>query len=156
MNHQAPPGPHADRGRGLAGAQTLADGDPDIAGLSITMDNLVDAAVVTTAEAQSRIVFGNAAFAALVGYPVPGLPGRTLDFLQQPEDFAETLSRLHGEVVDYGSFFMEAVLHRRDGRRVVVEWQGTPIADRDGGIRTYLSIVRDVSHQRRDTRELGG
>ncbi len=122
----------------------------DIVGLSLTSESLVDAALVTTAEVEPRIVFANAAFAQLVDYPQEFLRGRTLSFLQRPQDYADALSRLHAEIIEHGSFFMEAVLRRRDGESLTVEWQATPVAGENGERRQVFSILRDVSHHRRD------
>ncbi|MBL8658900.1 MAG: EAL domain-containing protein [Rhodospirillales bacterium] len=130
--------------------QHLRGVDLDVVGLSLTSESLVDAVVVTTAEVEPRIEFANGAFAQLVGYSPEFLRKRTLSFLQRPQDYAGALSRLHAEVTERGSFFMETVLRRRTGEPVIVEWQATPVACEDGESRHLFNLLHDVSHHRRE------
>lgn len=136
--------------RAVTRSTGLAKSQAEIIGLSQTSEHLVDAAVVTTADPEPRIVFVNSAFARLIDHEPDRLLERTLDCLQHPQDYADELSRLPAEILDNGSFFMETVLRRGDGEAVVVEWQATPVASEDGEHRHVFSILRDVSLQRRD------
>ncbi len=135
-------------------AEIVAEQDRVVCGLAMTSERLIDAALVTTAEPEPRIVFANSAFVRLTGHPAGSLSQRSLSFLQRPAEFQAELSHLHHEIADNGSFFMEARLRRRDGKKLIVEWQATPVMDERGPGRYLFSILRDVSHNRRDRRAL--
>jgi diguanylate cyclase (GGDEF)-like protein/PAS domain S-box-containing protein len=129
----------------------VATEDREIVGLALTSERLADAAIVTTAESEPRIVFANAAFARLTDHPREDLRGRTLGFLQRPADFHIALANLCREIDTTGSFFVETTIRRRDGRGIIVEWQTTPVMGQGSGARHYLfSIVHDLSRHRKE------
>ncbi len=125
-------------------------GDLVVRALALTSERMVDAAVIATAEAEPRIVFANAAFVRLTGYPREALRRRPLGFLQPPDAFRATLERLRRDLADEGAFFAETTILRRDGRGVAVEWQATSAAgSRRRGAAAYLfCILRDISTRR--------
>lgn len=135
-------------------AEIVAEEDRVVCGLAMTSERLMDAALVTTAEPEPRIVFANSAFVRLTGHPAASLRQRSLSFLQRPAEFQAELAHLHHEIVENGSFFMEARLRRRDGKKLTVEWQATPVMDERGPGRYLFNILRDVSLHRRDRRAL--
>ena len=138
----------------MAEAEIVAEEDRVISGLALTSERLKDAAVLTTAEPEPRIVFANSAFARLTGHSAAALRQRGLRVLQRPAEFLVGLAHLHPAIGANGSFFMEMTIRRSDGKKLAVEWQATPVMDERGPGRYVFSIVRDVSHQRRERRAL--
>ena len=131
-------------------AGLVAEEDRVVRGLAATSERLTDAALITTAEPDPRIVFANAAFARLSGRPAEALSQCGLSMLQGPAEFEAGLGRLHSTIVATGSFFMDVSLRRGDGETLVVEWQATPVVDERGPGRYLFSIVRDVTRQHRE------
>lgn len=113
-------------------AGLVAEEDRVVRGLAATSERLTDAALITTAEPDPRIVFANAAFVRLSGRPAEALSQRGLSMLQGPAEFEAGLARLRSTIVATGSFFMDVTLRRDDGETLVVEWQATPVVDERG------------------------
>jgi len=131
-------------------AGLVAEEDRVVRGLAATSERLTDAALITTAEPDPRIVFANAAFVRLSGRPAEALSQRGLSMLQGPAEFEAGLARLRSTIVATGSFFMDVTLRRDDGETLVVEWQATPVVDERGPGRYLFSIVRDVTSRHRE------
>ncbi|WP_027287921.1 PAS domain-containing sensor histidine kinase [Rhodovibrio salinarum] len=96
-----------------------------------------------------RIVYVNAAFERMTGWPREEIVGQTPRVLQGRETdhtiFSDMASQLragqtwHGETVNY----------RRDGTPFLVRWSVSPVRDDQGRVSNYLAIQEDVTEQRR-------
>jgi PAS domain S-box-containing protein len=96
----------------------------------------------------------NRAAEELFGYTADEVIGRSITVLIPEErisEEADTLARLRrGEVIDH----FETVRRRKDGTMVDISLTISPIRSHDGTIVGASKIARDISDQRRSTREL--
>ena len=114
-------------------------------------DIIVEAAsnAILVTDSTEAIVFVNAAYSRVTGYPREELLGRSfLDFVSREHDdeFQETIRRTvmsgkpwNGEVVD----------RRKNGAVVVTERSITPVLDAKGQITHVVTIFQDITERRR-------
>lgn len=87
----------------------------------------------------------NPAFCRMTGYPEHELIGRSPRILQGAETDPGVIDELRQCLAD-GRFFQgSTVNYRKDGTPYHVEWNISPIRDRHGEIRHYVSIQQDIT-----------
>lgn len=105
-------------------------------------------------DAGARIVFANQAFEQLTGYESAEILGRTPKFLQsgqQADDFYNILK----DALARGQPFRATFANRRKSGEIYYADQSiTPITDRAGTVRHFVSISKDVSHKVVQERQL--
>jgi len=111
-----------------------------------------EAILVTDADLDApggpRILYVNPAFTRMTGYSREEVIGRTPKILQGPGTDPEVLRELKTELRLGREFSAEALNYRKDGTSYMVGWSITPVRDRDGEIRHFASIQRDVTVER--------
>jgi PAS domain S-box-containing protein len=110
-----------------------------------------DAITITTPELDPpgpRIVFANAAFSRITGYPLDDVLGRSPRLLQGPKTDRATLDRLRQTIARGEVFVGETVNYRKDGREFLMRWQVAPIRRADGAVSHLLAVQRDVTDER--------
>lgn len=107
-----------------------------------------DAVVVTTAELDlpgPQIIYVNAAFSELTGYPPSELIGQTPRIFQGPETDRSELVRMR-ETLERGEPFRgEMVNYRKDGSSYMMEWRIAPVRAPDGTLTHWVSVQRDIT-----------
>ncbi len=145
------------RGRSLSLLGQLAD----LVALALVEAEQRDAVEVRTAALEStanavlildpagRILWANAAFETLTGYPRGEVEGRPMSFLESdlhPQAFWESLR----ETLGLGNVWRGEVFSRKKDRSVYVEQQTiTPVRREDGSIRCFVVVRQDVTHEQR-------
>jgi PAS domain S-box-containing protein len=84
------------------------------------------------------IVYANAAFARLTGYPIEAVVGRNCRFLQGPETQPLAVARLGAAVAAGEDVAVEITNYRADGTPFLNRVTVTPVADEDGEVVYFL------------------
>lgn len=113
--------------------------------LARALDAASDPIVVT--DAAERIIFANAAFATLTGYPAQDIAGRTAaDFGPGESEDEASLHAARREALAAGGDFRATFVYRRpDGTPYHLEQSTSPIIDERGRITHYVSVGKDVT-----------
>jgi PAS domain S-box-containing protein len=109
-----------------------------------------DAIFVAREEDASRpIIYTNASFSRITGYDEGEALGEPMWLLTGPQTDSEGLEQVR-RAVGAGEAVVEgAVLHRKDGTPFVAEWSFAPVRDASGRVTHWVSVLGDVTEQRR-------
>ncbi len=116
------------------------------------IESAYDAVLITDAELDlpgPRVLYVNAAFTEMTGWPAEEIIGRTPRVLQGAETNPQVLRRLREALEAGRSFDARAINYRYDGTAFHLEWRTAPIRDARGRITHYMSIQRDVTAEQR-------
>ncbi len=127
------PGPEA---AGFAGALAEAVASAPT-GVVISDPNLPDC----------PIVFANAAFHRISGYPPEEVIGRNCRFLQGRGSDPKAVAAIRRALAEAKPIDIRLVNYRRDGRRFVNELHISPVFGPDGALRYFMGIQHDVTEQ---------
>lgn len=120
--------------------------DPEV--LQAVLGQLYNAVMVTEARLDPpgpRILYANPAFARQTGYSIEELIGQTPRILQGPDTDPELLRALRRRLDRSLPFEGRTVNYRKDGKPYHVEWNISPVRNKDGGTRYFISVQHDVS-----------
>jgi PAS domain S-box-containing protein len=92
-----------------------------------------------------EILFVNPAFSEMTGYTEQEILHKTPRILQGPKSGRAMLQKLREALSRGQPFSGETINYRKDGGEYYVEWDITPIRNRDGQISHFLSIQRNVT-----------
>ncbi len=124
--------------------------------LTHTLDNTVDAIVITTSYLDypgPEIVYVNQAFTQMTGYTSEDVLGRTPRILQGPKTNHQVLKRMKQELIAGKIFQGTTINYRKDGTEFYNKWLIEPILNAKGEITHYLSIQKDITdHQQAKAR----
>ncbi|WP_407520251.1 HWE histidine kinase domain-containing protein [Methylobacterium oryzisoli] len=126
-------------------------GRPDLEVLLAAVEASGEAIIITSADIDEpgpHIEYANAAFAAMTGYSVQEVLGRSPRLLQGPRTERAVLDRMRAALEAGEVFQGEAINYRRDGSTYVVEWLITPVRNAEGRIVHWVSAQRDVTERR--------
>ena len=101
-------------------------------------------------DVDQRVIFANAAFAALTGYPVAEMMGRTCSVLQGIGTDLAAVAAIRDALIDGREFRGEILNYRRDGSAFWNLLAVTPVRDGSGVVINYTSVQLDVTEQVRD------
>ncbi len=116
-----------------------------------------DAILITDANLVApgpTIVYANAAFAKLTGYPLEELIGKSPRILQGPQTSAKVLQDLREKLSNGKHFAGCTVNYRKSGEPFEIEWHASPIYGTDGKVMQFLSIHRDVTERANFERQI--
>lgn len=104
--------------------------------------------VVDALAADQPILFANAAFERMTGYPQREVIGRNCRFLQGPESNPEAIAQIrealeHGEPVS-----VELLNYRRDGTPFWNSLSIAPVRDERGQVTHFVGVLTDVTERR--------
>lgn len=103
---------------------------------------------------QGCILYVNAAFTRMVGYPSAELIGRTMPFPYWPPDQLEALTRVHEHLMSGGTGGrgVEVQFAHRDGHLIDVLIHEAPLHTANGVQIGWMSSVMDISERKRAQR----
>ena len=101
---------------------------------------------------EGRVVFVNAAFERIYGWPREAWHGRRIDFVP-PHERDRTREATH-RVLAGETVVLETQRLTRDGRLLDVEIRATPVKDPGGALAGIYAIHRDITEEKRQRRAL--
>ena len=104
-------------------------------------------------DADGRITYWNAHAEKLFGYSREEVTGRHVSLLL-PEDRTEELERCMKQASRAGAMSCETERITKDGRRIIVELNITPMRDKKGRIKAYIMIMRDITQRKQMERQI--
>lgn len=105
-----------------------------------------DAIVITGAAADDHpIVYANAAFVRMTGYPLDELVGCNARMLQGDRTDSAILDSVRTALDLDEGFEGETVNYRKDGQPYRVSWLISPVRDDGGSVSHWVSVQRDVT-----------
>jgi PAS domain S-box-containing protein len=97
-----------------------------------------------------RYTYVSPAAKPMLGYAPSELIGKTPFDIMPAAEAARVSTEFAGITRERRSFSMlENVVRRKDGNEIVLETSGVPVLDRDGSLKGYRGIDRDVTERRR-------
>lgn len=106
--------------------------------------------LITTADLDApgpRIVYVNLAFERMTGWTKAEIVGQTPRILQGPRTDLSVFAGMRRALAAGGGWEGTAVNYRKDGTEFVTEWSIVPLRDRDGRVRHFLAVQRDVTRR---------
>ncbi len=123
--------------------------------LRTAIDNAHSPLILTDPQQEDNpIVYVNEAFEDITGYPQTEVLGRNCRFLQGERTDQETVAKLREAIENEEPITVELQNYRKDGTPFWNELTVAPVYDGDGALVRYLGTQRDVTGQRKQTREL--
>ena len=112
------------------------------------LESAAESIVITEAELTApgpRIVYVNRAFERVTGWTKADILGKSPRVLQGPKTDKSIFADLATLLRAGKSWENRAVNYRRDGSEFILEWSITSLPGRDGVVRHYISVQRDVT-----------
>lgn len=118
------------------------------------VENSSDAILMV--DTQRRILSGNQAFRQLFGFgDEDSVQGKSIGMLYpSEEEFRSFVEQADRQIAKSGFFRNELYMKRRDGTLIPVEATFSAIKDPEDSIKSYVSIIRDISKRRQAEEEL--
>mgnify|MGYP006279681775 CR=1 FL=1 len=146
-----PTGPRADRATRASGPVTSASTDAvDEALKTRTMDEApVGITVADAAQPDMPLVYVNAAFERITGYPTSYAVGRNCRFLQGSATRQKPVSEMRSAIEAGESTTVELRNYRRSGELFWNEVALAPLRNEEGEIAYYVGFQQDVTRRKR-------
>ncbi|MFB6093025.1 MAG: PAS domain-containing protein [Haloquadratum sp.] len=142
----------ADRGSAVAVRSTIA-ASTDAVDEALKTRAMDEAPVgITIADARmpdQPLVYANAAFERITGYPPAYAVGRNCRFLQGAETRDEPVAEMRAAIEEGRATTVELRNYRRDGELFWNEVTIAPLRDGDGEVAYYVGFQRDVTRRKR-------
>ena len=100
------------------------------------------------------VIYANAAFERITGYPVEEVLGRNCRFLQGPDTDPETVARMRQAVEDQDPVTVEVRNYRRNDEEFWNQVTIAPLYDHAGELAHYVGFQQDVTDRKRAERDL--
>lgn len=134
---------------------------PDVSAKALTRlkDRALSAAAegITIADARlpdRPLIYVNAGFERLTGYPRQAVLGRNCRFLQGAGTDADTVTEIRNAIAQGRECTVEILNYRKDGTPFWNRLSITPVKDEAGDITHFIGIQSDVSARRRAEQDL--
>ncbi len=119
--------------------------------LATALASLEDAVIITDAdlsEGNPRIIYANAAFEKITGYPQVEAVGRTLDLISGPRTDNAFRGLLKHSIGAGVPFENETCNYRKDKQEFTAQWTVSPVHAEDGQLRRLVFVLRDITRLR--------
>jgi PAS domain S-box-containing protein len=120
--------------------------------LKLAVQHASDSVLVTDAmrtHPRARIVYANPAFEQMTGYELSEVIGRTPRILEGPDTSRTAMDALCTAMARGEAAEGESVHYRKDREPFMLHWRAAPVRDLHGRVSHYVSILRDVTDERR-------
>lgn len=117
--------------------------DPALDFIRSFAKSLRDTVIVTTADLEfpgPKILYVNPTFTHVTRYSLKDVVGKTPRILQGAGTDLKELSRMRESLRDSGRFFGSILNYTKDGREIIFDWHISPIYDRDGTVKYWVSV----------------
>ncbi|MFP4208814.1 MAG: diguanylate cyclase [Wenzhouxiangella sp.] len=126
--------------------------DHDAPSSELLLDSILEQAFNSVVITDARFDHGgpliikcNPAFSRMTGYGIDELIGRSPRMLQGPDTDPTVIDELR-RCLHEGRFFQGSTInYRKDGTPYYVEWNISPIKDRDGKICNFVSLQQNIT-----------
>lgn len=111
-------------------------------------DHSYNSVVITTPLLEGdhpKILYVNDAFTQMSGYTKDEIVGKTPRILQGEKTDREVLRRLKECLINREYFEGKAINYTKDGREYWVEWNISPVYDKEKKLIAFLSLQKDIS-----------
>ncbi|TFW04954.1 EAL domain-containing protein [Oxalobacteraceae bacterium OM1] len=126
--------------------------------LRTSIDRINDIVMITEAEPLDepgpRIVFLNAAFERITGYPVAEVMQRSPRFLQGRRTDRAELDRVRQALARHEPVTAEFINYRKDGSEFWMETNIAPVVGPNGRLTHFVAIERDVTQRKHNEAEI--
>jgi PAS domain S-box-containing protein len=116
------------------------------------LNSIGDAVLITEAEPFDlpgpRILYVNAAFSQMTGYPINEVLGLSPRILQYEDTKEEDRAAIRRGLEQWKPFRQQMLNQRKDGTRFIVELSISPVKDETGWWTHWICLQRDISQQR--------
>ena len=126
-------------------AAGLSPGNPFVVGVT---DAILPMAISDPTLPDNPIVYVNAAFEKLTGYPAAEILGRNCRFLQGPSTCADDIARLRSAIAARRRISLDLLNYRRDGSPFWNRLLVTPVWEPGGTLRYFSASQLDVTLER--------
>ena len=132
-------------------AATLSPSDPFYVGVSETS---LPVAISDPNLPDNPIIYVNAAFESLTGYPAADVLGRNCRFLQGPKTDNDDIARLRTAIAGRSRLAVDLLNYRRDGSPFWNRLRVAPVLGPEGELRYFFASQLDVTIERDRVAEL--
>ena len=94
------------------------------------------------------LIYANAGFERLTGYPVDEVLGSNCRFLQGPESDPQTVETIRRSIREERECVVEILNYRKDGSTFWNRLSITPVRDRSGQLTYFIGVQSDVTQRR--------
>jgi PAS domain S-box-containing protein len=111
-----------------------------------------DSIIITTTNPDhpsSQVVYVNPAFSRMTGYSAEELYADPSIILQGPRTEGSEWHKLETRNLKEKAYSIETVNYKKDGTKIYLEWQISPISDDSGKITHFVSIYRDITERKK-------
>lgn len=116
--------------------------------LHLAIESAMNGVLITDAtRPDNPIVYANAGFQKLTGYPLSEITGKNCRFLQGKDTNPESVQLLRTAIQSGQSIRTCLLNYRRDGTSFWNDLQITPITDDRGRVNSFVGIQNDVTQQ---------
>jgi len=137
----AAPAPH-DADGGTVGHHVQEENERLVAALATVR------AAVTLSDprvADQPLIYVNAAFTAITGYPAAEAVGRNCRFLQGPETDRAVVAQIRAAIAAGESLTCELLNYRKDGTPFWNEVTISPVRSAEGEVHTFIGLQHDIT-----------
>ncbi|WP_339847056.1 EAL domain-containing protein [uncultured Halopseudomonas sp.] len=120
-------------------------------GLEVSIDGVV---IVDAMQADMPIIYANAAFCALTGYPNQEVIGRNCRFLQGDDQHQPALNDLREAIAGLRDVQVVLRNYRKDGSMFWNELYVAPVPNEEGVVTHFIGVQNDLTEQKNYEQEL--